>query len=394
MRDRRAVMAEALGLTRAGRLQEATALLQEGQAGDTDPMATVSSPEASGVMAALRSRRPAGWASAVPTDVPTTSRRRTAPKVAAAASAPGGRIEHLSHVERAGSRTYDLYVPSRYDGQPVPLVVMLHGGTQDALDFAAGTRMNDLAEQHTFLVAYPEQSSTANNGRYWNWFRPGDQLRDTGEPSILAGITRQVMTDQAVDAKRVFIAGLSAGGAMAAVMAAAYPDLFSAAGIHSGLACGSAHDLPSAFAAMTSGGSPGPTLEVPVIVFHGDSDSTVAPVNADRVIASRLAALDRRATGRGGSRQVTSEPGTGGEHGYRRTVHRDARGQVVAEHWAVQGGGHAWFGGSPVGSYTDPAGPDASAEMVRFFLESAVTAQCQGEEQGSAQAWVAKLARR
>ncbi len=369
MDERRAVMTEALDLTRAGRLQEATALLQGGQPLGGHRVAKLDLPDTSDLVERLGSRLPAGLGSSVATDLPTTGRRSSAPEVRAAASAPGGQIKHLSHTEPAGSRTYDLYVPSGYDGRPVPLVVMLHGGTQDALDFAAGTRMNDLAEKHTFLVAYPEQSSAANHGRYWNWFRPGDQRRDVGEPSVLAGITRKVMDEHAIDPKRVYVAGLSAGGAMAAVMAATYPDLYAAAGIHSGLACGSASDMPSAFAAMKSGGSPGPALEVPVIVFHGDSDGTVAPVNADRVIASRLAGLDGRAAGRG-SRQVTTEPGTKGELGYRRTVHRDAGGQVVAEQWGVVGGGHAWFGGSPVGSYTDPAGPDASAEIVRFFLQS------------------------
>ena len=375
MKDRRTVMTEALELTRAGRLEEAAALLQGGEAHGIDRprgahrLSGPDLPQAPGLVERLRSRLPDGLIPTGTTNLPMNGRRSAAPEVLAAASAPGGQIKHLSHTGPAGSRTYDLYVPKGYDGRPVPLVVMLHGGKQDALDFAAGTRMNDLAEKHTFLVAYPEQPAAANHGHYWNWFRPGDQLRDAGEPSLLAGITREVMSDYAVDPARVYVAGLSAGGAMAAVMAATYPDLYAAAGIHSGLAAGSAHDMPSAFAAMSSGGSPGPALDVPVIVFHGDNDSTVSPVNADRVVASRLAGLGRDAA-RGGSRQVTTEPGANGEPTHRRTVHRDAGGRVVAEQWGVQGGGHAWFGGSPVGSYTDPGGPDASAEMVRFFLES------------------------
>ena len=265
----------------------------------------------------------------------------------------------------AGSRSYKLFIPSRYQGRPLPLVVMLHGCTQSPDDFAAGTRMNFLAEEQNCFVVYPEQPRGANQAKCWNWFRKNDQQREAGEPSLIAGITRQIMQDYSVDSKRIYVGGLSAGGAAAAIMGATHADLYAAVGIHSGLACGAASDLPSALIAMRQGSRSeaindgGPI--VPTIVFHGDSDTTVHPNNGDRIFRqSATATSDTTNVLRG---RVPKG------HCYTRTILTDAGGRVISEHWNIHGAGHAWSGGSPAGSYTDPRGPDATRLMLRFFLE-------------------------
>lgn len=284
----------------------------------------------------------------------------------------GAQFEERNYANDAGRRTYKLYVPSGHNGQALPLVVMLHGGTQSPDDFAAGTRMNDLAEEHMFLVAYPAQPPSANVSRCWNWFKAEDQQRARGEPSLIAGITRQIMRDFRVEAGRVYIAGLSAGGAAAAIMGSTYPDLYAAIGVHSGLAHGAATDLPSAFDAMRQGGGrlrQHNTRErvVPTIVFHGDGDMIVNPVNGDQVIAQSKAAADLRTT-------VSRGEAPGGIS-YTRTIQTDASGRPILEQWVLHGAGHAWSGGSAAGSYTEPRGPDASREMLRFFFQCASIAQ-------------------
>lgn len=266
----------------------------------------------------------------------------------------------------AGSRAYDLFVPSWYVGGALPLVVMLHGCSQSARDFAIGTRMDRLAEEQGFLIAYPDQPRSANIAKSWNWFRNGDQRRDRGEPSILAGLTRQVIADFNVDPARVYIAGLSSGGAAAAVMALAYPELYAGVGIHSGLACGSAGSMAEAMLAMRRGALLEPmraTHPVPTIVFHGDRDRTVSPVNGDQAIAQ--ARPDAALT------IATIAGRSSGGMAYTRTVLTEADGPWSSEQWLLHGAGHAWAGGNPAGSHTDPAGPDASQEMLRFFLSHA-----------------------
>jgi poly(hydroxyalkanoate) depolymerase family esterase len=325
--QRFATMMEATRLTRQGRLAEAAAMLRLGRA------------------------KPA-W------------HRPVRPEPALP-----GRWLAETYANSAGERDYRLYVPSRATGQRASLIVMLHGGTQDADDFAAGTRMNELAERQGFLVAYPEQSVTANPRRYWNWFQPGDQRRGRGEPSIIAGLTGRIAGDYAVEPRRVYVAGFSAGAAMAAVMAACYPDVYAGVGVHSGLAYGAAHDVASAFKAMKQGAPAGAARRtdagsVPLIVIHGDGDPTVDHVNAEGLVEARL----RTGGGRPAQyRRVSKSEQARGGRRYTRTVFTDGEGRACVEQWTVHGGGHAWAGGSARGSYTDPLGPDASAAMARFF---------------------------
>lgn len=277
------------------------------------------------------------------------------------AQALPGKFSDAIYTNDAGTRAYKLYVPSTYTGAPVPLVVMLHGCTQDPDDFATGTQMNALAEETGCLVVYPAQSQQANPSRCWNWFNAVDQQRGQGEPSIIADITRHIMATHAIDPSQVYVAGLSAGGAMATIMGTLYPELYAAVGVHSGLPFAAADDLPSALAAMKGEfkrrQAPGQAL--PIIVFHGDQDKTVHPANADELIAQGTLEV---------SKGVVVEPGrVPNGHAYTRTLHRREDGNVHAEHWLIHGGGHAWFGGSERGSYTDGRGPDASREMLRFF---------------------------
>lgn len=293
-----------------------------------------------------------------------SARPPASPRIPAGASF----LEHSCSTPH-GELFYKLYVPSGYAGEPLPLLVMLHGCTQSPDDFAAGTQMNAVAEERNLLVAYPAQPQSANVSKCWNWFRGGDQHRDAGEPAKIAAATRQIMSQYPVRRDRVYVAGLSAGGAAAAVLGAEYPDLYAAIGVHSGLACGAARDLPSAMIAMRAGGSPGSirssnrsTHPTRAIVFHGDRDTTVNPINSEQVLAQfQAGATPLVAT------MLERQAAAG--LAYTRTAYHDIDGLRVFENWVIHGAGHAWSGGSREGSYTEPRGPDASREMLRFFLD-------------------------
>jgi poly(hydroxyalkanoate) depolymerase family esterase len=434
------LLGEATRLTRSGHLHDATAAIQQALGGFGSPH----EPRRSGADAAVIDERPllprelrrqAPESAPQPRGAPPTWRAPTADRTARGRTAqpavdepaqtiPRGRgtsgtFETHVYAGRTGTRQYKLFVPAGHAGETLGLIVMLHGCTQTPDDFAAGTRMNEVAAERGFLVLYPAQAPRSNQSKCWNWFQPGDQRRGGGEPDLLASLTRHIVQTHPVDPARVYVAGLSAGGAMADILGREYPDVFAAVGVHSGLPQGAAHDVASAFAAMRHGSGPGsasspdlarmfgtpgtpmfgaagatmsampmpaaapasaarmpraPSGEAaqpagasgtPTIVFHGDADSTVHPSNGARVIGAALAAA--------AAAEVATERRSAGDRPVTRSVHRrpQADGDVpsLAEHWVVHGAGHAWSGGDPAGSYADARGPDASREMVRFFEE-------------------------
>ena len=331
-------------------------------------------------------------------DTPAAPAARLAPQPALAPKPRAASFAEFSFRSGDTPYAYRLYVPG-FDGTDaavtdaaspalLPLVVLLHGCKQDAADFALGTGMNELAEAEKCLVLYPEQSSNANSMRCWNWFDAAHQSRDSGEPKMIAALIRKVIKTHGADPSRVYIAGLSAGGAMAAIMAGLYPELFAAVGVHSGLPPGAATDVISAFSAMRRGAKRGKAAAgsanaandanadendafvMPTIVFHGSADKTVNPDNGEQITQAALAAI--KGAGMTLKKVEQSEDSPGAPSGRRdttRTIYRAADGKPYIEHWAIGSGPHAWSGGDAAGSFTDPHGPSASQAMVEFFLQ-------------------------
>ena len=277
---------------------------------------------------------------------------------------PGSFIEGDYSCAQGGLQ-YRLYTPVGSTRRRLPLIVMLHGCTQSAADFAAGTAMNRLADELGFLVLYPEQSRRANPNRCWNWHRPSNQIRGSGEAAVIAGMTRHILDRCRGNGARIYIAGISAGGAAAAIIAAAYPKLYVAVGVHSGVPVGAIATIGDALTAMR-GQAPAPTggtkAPLPMILFHGDRDRVVHPSNADGFV-SQLRRSSPRALN-----AVSEQDIAPGGRSFTRTLYRHGRGPVMLEEWTVHGSGHAWSGGSRAGGHTDPDGPDASRAMASFFL--------------------------
>ena len=370
------LMREATQLTQAGRLKEATAVIQR-MLSATAPAEPPLKPFASAPFASPAPNHADtspqvldGCVFEAPRPSPTDEwQLKQSP---APASKITGEFISGTHTQASLTRRYKLYVPPGHDGQQRPLVVMLHGCTQNPDDFAAGTGMNERAQAQGFFVLYPEQSKEANAHLCWNWFKHNHQQRGKGEPALIADMTQEIIKQHGIDTRRVYIVGLSAGAAMATLVAAAYPDVFAAVGAHSGLPNGVARNVQEAMALMQSGasihGQPVCTPSarqppVPTIVFHGDQDKTVHPRNGEEVIAAVLGSAASTAPAQVEQGQVPNG------RRYTRSTHQGDQGKVLAEHWLVHGANHAWSGGNVKGSYTDATGPDATGEILRFFFE-------------------------
>lgn len=285
-----------------------------------------------------------------------------------------------------GGHNYKLYIPSGYAaGQRSPLLLMMHGCLQDPSQFATTTAMNALAETGTALVIYPEQPTSANGARCWNWFNPGDQGRGAGEPGFMAGLVGQIQGQYTIDAERVYAVGFSAGGGMATVLGATYPDLFAAIVVASGLEYAAASSSGSAFGVMQSGGpdplrqgqaayqAMGPRARVvPVLVFHGSKDTTVAPINGQQAL-TQFARTDDLADDGSANGSISGTPAltetlqVPGGRSYTHYVYNDGAGRPLLERYLIDGMAHAWSGGRG-SSYADAKGPDATALTWAFLM--------------------------
>ncbi|MDQ1558015.1 MAG: hypothetical protein QOD32_1075 [Pyrinomonadaceae bacterium] len=329
--------------------------------------------------------------------------------VAATSAHAAGSWTEGTVANAAGTRNYKLWMPAGYDARKAaPLVLMLHGCLQTPDDFAAGARMNEVADRYTFLVVYAEQPATANPYKCWNWFDPAHQARGAGEPSLLAAVMADVRAKHKVDAQHVYAVGVSAGGAMASVMGAAYPDLFAGLGVCAGVEYKAATSVAAALAAQQSGGAEpngqgtlayqtivaATPLATPprrraatatrarpmrVIVFHGTLDTVVRPVNGDQVITQWAQTNDLLDDARDNNSvddkpDNTSDGEVPNGHKFTRYVYHDAAGKTLLEKWLIRDMKHAWSGGAAAGSYTDPQGVNASEEIWRFFRPTTTTA--------------------
>ena len=379
MRSFNESMTQAKALTLQGRLLEATRLIQTGLGIEKPfiPETAEHTSEGENVVSFSTSKasetRPIPTWNAPKTEAEDIEFREEPDTVASTQSAKGPAVSAPAsftlHETQAGAQSYNyrLFVPSRTSVEAtLPIVVMLHGCKQNADDFARGTAMNVIAEREKFIVAYPEQNRQCNSMGCWNWFEPQHQQRGRGEPAMIAALVAKLVADHRGDASRVYVAGLSAGGAMAALVGQLYPDIFAAVGVHSGLAPATAHDIASAFSAMRKGPSASSRnpIALPIIVFQGSDDKTVAPANAQAIVKIELDTL--RAMGFDLQR-IKEDANFGGSRKATRERWIDTDGKCLVESWNVSNAAHAWAGGDSAGSFTDPQGPNASEAMFRFF---------------------------
>ncbi|MES2760270.1 MAG: PHB depolymerase family esterase [Pseudomonadota bacterium] len=340
--------------------------------------------------AAKAKSRPKPRVAAVPATVAPLKTKRAQPARAAkapaavpdpAAPATGKWLaSYLSGISERGTlrrMSYWLYLPDRplaetADGS-LPLIVMLHGCEQTATLFAQGTRMNQLAETAGYAVLYPQQSVSTHRHRCWKWYDRATQ-QGGGDVPMIVGIINKVMANYPIDRSRIYICGISAGAAMANIVALNHPDLFAGLGLHSGPSFGGAHSTIGALTVMQHGAGmrvDGAIAEVlgrreqfqplPTILIHGDEDHVVRPINLahltrQAMLVNRLPADSPEQVEvkvkRGRSYQLRDV------YSGRKVMLRVAR---IAELK------HAWSGGDERISFNSAQGPDASKMMLDFF---------------------------